>query len=90
MSPSDWDLPCEPPSKPIVERLDEPIDAAGECCLEGGRPCILFSGWDYAEDWSGTFVRVVPHASLAHARALDRKEFWARVREVHGLPHGGS
>jgi hypothetical protein len=87
LSGSDWNLPCEPPERQVIERLNEPIDEAGQCCLKDGRPCILFSSWDYAEDWSGTFVRVVPHSALLDAPAISRAEFWTLVRKVHGLAH---
>jgi hypothetical protein len=69
----------------IVQRLDEPIEA-GDCCIHEGHPCILFGDWDYAEDWSGEFVRVVPPDSLADAPRLTVRQFWALVRRVHSLP----
>jgi hypothetical protein len=83
--PEDWGLPCEPPAKRVVERLDEPIDEAARCCLQEGRPCMLFASWDYAEDWSGTFVRAMPHAVLRDAPVISREEFWALVRQLHGI-----
>lgn len=81
---ADIDLPCEAPQKPIVERLGEPIPEPGEYCLHEGKPYVLFSDWDYAEDWSGRFVRTVHPAVLAAAPRIGAAEFWAVVRDVHG------
>ncbi|HTT00880.1 MAG TPA: hypothetical protein VMG11_02240 [Steroidobacteraceae bacterium] len=78
------DLPCEPPSKPVIERLDEPIPDAGECCVYLGKPHIVFRDWDYAEDWSGEFVRVVDPKTLAGAARLSTVAFWSAVRGAHG------
>ncbi len=78
-------LPCEPASKRIIERLDEPIEAPGECRVHAGKPCILFWDWDYAEDWSGEFVRAIPHSALNDAPKITCAEFWALVRRTHGL-----
>jgi len=78
-------LPCEPPTKPVIERLDEPIYDSAECCVYQGGPCILFGDWDYAEDWSGEFVRVIAPEALAGAPKLSATEFWALVRKVHAI-----
>jgi hypothetical protein len=86
---ADLDLPCEAPSKPIFERLGEPIPEAGEYCVHEGRPCILFSDWDYAEDWSGRFVRTVQPLALAGAAKVGATEFWSLVREVQGAAGTG-
>jgi len=78
------DLPCEPPSLRVLERLDEPIHAPGVCCVHGGSPCILFDDWDYAEDWSGEFVRVITRPeTLTAATRVSTEEFWALVRQLH-------
>lgn len=81
-SPSGIDLPCVPPDRPIVERLDEPLPEKVEYCVLDGSPCILFVDWDYAEDWSGTFVRVIDPHTLESARRVDASEFWAVVRRL--------
>jgi hypothetical protein len=83
-SQADFELPCEAPTKPIIERLGEPIPEPGEYCVHEGRPCILFSDWDYAEDWSGRFVRTVQPAMLTGAARIGPAEFWSLVREVQG------
>lgn len=78
--PLDIDLPCMPPDRPVVERLGEPLPDGVEYCILEGSPCILFADWDYAEDWSGKFVRVIrPHALIAAPR-IDASEFWTIVR----------
>jgi hypothetical protein len=79
------DLPCEPPPKPIVERLDEPIHEAAECCIVAGQPYLVFDDWDYAEDWAGEFVRVVHPDTLTGRMTIAPTDFWALVRRVHGL-----
>jgi hypothetical protein len=79
------DLPCAPPDKPVRERLGEPVPPEGEFCVFQGRPCIWFRSWDYAEDWSGEFVRVVQPDSLSGASHLSGTEFWALVRRVQGI-----
>ncbi len=76
------ELPCAPPDKPIRERLDEPLGPEGEFRLLAGRPCILFASWDYAEDWSGDFVRAVDHRALEQAQRITAAEFWLHVREL--------
>jgi len=49
--------------KPIRERLNEPMPPEAVCYVLDGRPHLLFSQWDYAEDWSGDYVREVhPYA----------------------------
>ena len=83
--PSASDLPCMPPDRPIVERLDEPIFEQVEYCMLDGCPCLLFVDWDYAEDWSGTFVRVLRPNTLSTARRVGAPPFWAAVREAQGL-----
>ena len=75
-------LDCMPPDKPVVQRIGEPLPEGVECCVLEGNPCILFADWDYAEDWSGTFVRVIRPDVLATARRVDSSEFWALVRRV--------
>jgi hypothetical protein len=77
------DLPCEPPSKRVIERLGEPIPEQGECCLYLGKPHIVFRDWDYAEDWSGEFVRVVHPQTLVGAGQVSAAEFWSVVRSGH-------
>ena len=75
-------LPPPPGWKPtpISEQLDEPIDPEGDCCVLGGKPYILFGMWDYAEDWSGEFVREVHPFLLLSAPEVSREEFWKLVR----------
>lgn len=92
-NPSDADpgipdirLGCEPPTRRIIERLDEPIEEPGECRVHDGHPYLLFEDWDYAEDWSGEYVRAVRPHSLTAAPKLSVGEFWALVRRVHALP----
>jgi hypothetical protein len=87
-SPSEIDLPCMPPDRPIVERLDEPLLEKVEYCMLETSPCILFVDWDYAEDWSGRFVRVIPPHVLSTARRVGEPEFWAAVRGAQGLSRG--
>ena len=82
--PSDIDLPCMPPDRPIIERLGEPLPEGVEFCVLDGKPCILFADWDYAESWSGTFVRVIRPDTLSSARRVGASEFWAIVRRVQG------
>ena len=79
------DLPCAPPDRLIVERLDEPLPEGVEYCIAAGKPCIFFVDWDYAEDWSGAFVHVISPDALGAAPRVDAAEFWAAVRRVHGL-----
>jgi hypothetical protein len=78
-------LGCEPPTRRIVDRLDEPLQNPGECRLYRGRPCLLFEDWDYAEDWSGEYVRVIAPQPLTAAGKLSTAEFWALVRKLHAL-----
>lgn len=83
MQAGTWTTP--PPGfrpKPIRERLDEPIDPEGECCVLVGKPCILYGMWDYAEDWSGEFVREVHPFMLIGAPKIAPTEFWGRVRAI--------
>ena len=77
------ELSCEPASRPILERFDEPINEPGVCCVHLGSPCILFDDWDYAEDWSGEFVRVVAPEPLSSATRVSAEDFWALVRKLH-------
>jgi hypothetical protein len=86
--PPSIDLTCMPPDRPIAERLEEPLLEAVEYCILGGDPCILFVDWDYAEDWSGTFVRVIPSDALSAAPRIEASEFWTIVRRVQGLLTG--
>ena len=74
-----------PAERPIVERLEEPLLEAVECCVLGDAPCILFVDWDYAEDWSGTYVRVIPSEALSGAPRIEVAEFWAIVRRAQGM-----
>jgi len=78
-----WTVPT-PDFKPtpIREQLDEPIDPAGDCCVHDGRPCILFSDWDYAEDWSGEFVREMHPFALIGAPKITVDAFWRKVRQA--------
>jgi hypothetical protein len=80
---ADIELPCEGPAKPIMERLGEPMPEAGEYCMHQGKPYVLFSDWDYAEDWSGHFVRTVEPSMIAGATKIGAVEFWTLVRGVH-------
>jgi hypothetical protein len=75
-------LPPPPGWKPtpIREMFDEPLDPAGECCVLEGKPCILFGMLDYAEDWSGEFVREVHPFTLLWAPKVTAEEFWKLVR----------
>jgi hypothetical protein len=67
---------------PIREKLDEPIDPEGDCCVLDGKPYILFGMWDYAEDWSGEFVREVHPFTLIGAPTITVEEFWKLVRAI--------
>lgn len=80
--PFDSDLPCMPPDRPVVERLGELLPEGVEYCIFEGNPCILFADWDYAEDWSGKFVRVIRPCTLNASRRVDASEFWVIVRRV--------
>jgi len=82
---SDIDLACMPPDRPIVERLEEPLLEKVEYYMLEATPCILFVDWDYAEDWSGMFVRVIDPHTLSTARRVVASEFWAGVRQAQGL-----
>jgi len=68
--------------KPIRERLDEPIDPKGDCRVLHGKPYILYGNADYAQDWSGEFVREVHPFILIGAPSITIAEFWARVRAI--------
>jgi hypothetical protein len=47
--------------------------------------------WDMAEDWSGEFVNPDLHPfTLIGAAKLSVPEFWAMVRQVHGVKEGRS
>ncbi len=72
--------------KRVLDWLDEPIPEEGEPCVLAGRPCLLFGMWDHAEDWSGEHVRNMRPFALIGAPKLTVPEFWALVRQVHGLP----
>jgi hypothetical protein len=67
---------------PIRERLNEPIDPEGECCVLDGKPYILYGMWDYAEDWSGEFIREVHPFLLISTPKITVAEFWDRVRAI--------
>ena len=75
-------LPPPPEFKrtPIREMLDTPIDPHGECRVLEGRPCIPYGMEDYAEDWSGEFVREVHPFALLSAPKVTAEEFWRLVR----------
>lgn len=64
---------------PIREQMRSPIDPDGECCVLDGRPCILFGMQDYAEDWSGEFVREIHPFTLIGATKVSLDEFWKLV-----------
>lgn len=66
--------------KPIRDRIGEPIDPEGECCSLDGRPCILYADLDYAEDWSGEFIREIHPFLLIGAPNITIEEFWNLVR----------
>jgi hypothetical protein len=68
--------------KPICEQLDEPIDPESYCCVLNGKPYILYGMWDYAEDWSGEFVREVHPFTLIGAPNITVERFWKLVREI--------
>ena len=84
------ELPCMPPDKPIRERLNEPVGEEGAFFLIDGRPCILFAEWDYAEDWSGEFVRPIePPGAASPAQPLAAAEFWALVQSLLAVRPAG-
>ena len=68
--------------KPIRERLDEPIDPEGDFRVLDGKPYILYGMWDYAEDWSGEFLREVHPFTLIGAPNITVEEFWKLVRAI--------
>ena len=72
--------------KPIREQLDEPIDPEGECCVLNGKPYILYGMWDYAEDWSGEFVREVHPFMLIGAPTITSRS----VLEHGACDRGGA
>ncbi len=74
-------LPTPPGFKrtPICEQMGSPIHPDGECCVLDGRPCILFGMQDYAEDWSGEFVREIHPFTLIGAPKVAPAEFWQLV-----------
>jgi hypothetical protein len=84
-SPGTLDLPCAPPDTPIHKRLGEAVPEEAQVCVLADRPYIWFTDWDYAEDWSGEFARAVHPDSLSGARQISIAEFWALVRQVHGI-----
>lgn len=69
--------------KRIADCIGEPIPEEGEPCILDGRPCILFGMWDYAEDWSGEYVRELHPFALLRAPKVSTAEFWELVRKVH-------
>jgi len=70
---------------PIRERLTEPIPADAECYMVDRRPHLLFADWDYAEDWSGEYVREVhPYAvAFGGGKKIGDAEWRALVRTRH-------
>ncbi len=61
---------------PIRRRVSEPIPAEAECYVLAGRPHLLFANWDYAEDWSGEYVREVhPFAVALGGKAIAEQEW---------------
>jgi hypothetical protein len=78
-------LPPPPDWKPtpVVERFHKPIDPEGDCCILDDMPCILFGQWDYAEDWSGEFVREMHPFELIGAPKVTVEEFWKLVVALH-------
>ena len=69
--------------KPTREWLDEPIDPEGERCVLNGKPYVLYGMWDYAEDWSGEFLREVHPFMLIGAPKLTVEEFRKQVLTIH-------
>lgn len=67
---------------PIREKLNEPIDPAGSCCVLDGKPCILYGDWDYGEDWSGEFVLEMHPFMLVGAPSISVDEFWKIVKSI--------
>ena len=74
-----WTVPL-PGFRPTP--IHERFDPAGECCAYDGRPCILFGDWDYAEDWSGEFVRDMHPFVLIGAPVITADAFWQMVRRA--------
>ena len=54
----------------------------GDCCVLEGKPYILYGMWDYAEDWSGEFVREVHPFTLLSAPTITTEAFWNMVRAI--------
>ena len=75
-------LPPPPGFKPtpIRDRIGEPIDPEGDCRLLDGQPCILYGDWDYAEDWSGEFMREIHPFTLPGKPKISVEAFWDLVR----------
>lgn len=79
----DIELPCAVEDRAVRDRIGEPLPFGCEFYLDAGRPCILFPDWDYAEDWSGQFVRTIRPATLIGQKKISGTEFWALLRERH-------
>lgn len=75
-------LPTPPSWKPtpIRDKPNEPIDPAGECYVMNGQPYLLFSDWDYAEDWSGEFVREIHPFAVLDGFPVEAAGWWQLVR----------
>jgi len=51
---------------------------------------LLFAEWDYAEDWSGEFVRPIePPGAASPAQPLAAAEFWALVQSLLAVRPAG-
>ena len=77
---------CEPAPGfkpiPVRERTNEPIPAEAECYLLEGRPHLLFANWDYAEDWSGVYVReVYPYFVVLSGHSIGEPDWRARLQQ---------
>jgi hypothetical protein len=51
--------------KPVREWLSEPLEPEAKCYVFDGKPYLLYPDWDYAEDWSGDYLREVHPFSVA-------------------------
>jgi hypothetical protein len=70
--------------QPISECIDEVLAPDAECYALNGAPCLLFADLDYAEDWSGTYVRELhPFLVAICGKSISAEEFWRLVREQH-------
>jgi hypothetical protein len=79
---------CEPTPGfkriPIRERLTEPLHAEAECYVLAGRPHLLFASWDYAEDWSGEYVREVHPFAVLAGQEIGEQKWRARLQQLQG------